>query len=144
MPIRYHLFACQEYLRTHGVPETAADLDKHELISYGDEVPSPIDTMNWILEVGRDGKPQSTPALKVNSVYAMYRAVKSGLGIAALPYYISNESPELIEVLPDLMGPTINAYFVYPEQLRSSKRVAVIRDFLLQEAEQYTCAGCAA
>lgn len=144
MPIRYHLFACPEYLRTHGVPETPADLDKHELISYGDEVPSPIDTINWILEVGRDGKSQRTPALKVNSVYAMYRAVKSGLGIAALPYYISNESPELIEVLPDLMGPIINAYFVYPEQLRSSKRVAVIRDFLLQEAEQFTCAGCAA
>lgn len=144
MTIRYHLFASREYLRSHGTPETAADLDKHELISYGDEVPTPVDTMNWILEVGRGDKSKRTPALRVNSVYAMYRAVKSGLGIAALPYYISNESPELVELLPTLLGPTIDAYFVYPEQLRWSKRVSVIRDFLLQQAEEFTCAGCTA
>jgi DNA-binding transcriptional LysR family regulator len=144
MKIRYHLFASPEYLRSHGKPETAVDLDKHELISYGDDVPQPVDTMNWILEVGRDGKSSRSPALRVNSVYAMYRAVKSGLGIAALPYYISNESPELVELLKDLLGPTIDAYFVYPEQLRWSKRVAIIRDFLLQQAEEFTCAGCTA
>jgi DNA-binding transcriptional LysR family regulator len=92
--------------------------------------------MNWILEVGRgDAKPRN-PALRVNSVYAMYRAVKSGLGIAALPYYIADESPELAEVLPELQGPTMDAYFVYPEELRWSKRVAVIREFLLQQAEE--------
>jgi DNA-binding transcriptional LysR family regulator len=92
--------------------------------------------MNWILEVGREtGKPRN-PALRVNSVYAMYRAAKSGLGIAALPFYIAEESPELAEVLPELQGPTIEAYFVYPEELRWSKRVAVIRDFLLEQAEQ--------
>jgi DNA-binding transcriptional LysR family regulator len=75
-------------------------------------------------------------ALRVNSVYAMYRAVKSGLGIAALPYYITDESPELEEVLPGLLGPTMEAYFVYPEELRWSKRVAVIRDFLVQQVEE--------
>jgi len=136
MTIRYHLFASQEYLRTHGTPRGAADLDKHELIVYGDEVPTPVERMNWILEVGREGASPRKPALRVNSVYAMYRAVKSGLGIAALPYYISDESPELVEVLPDLEGPTMDAYFVYPEELRWSKRVSVIRDFLLQQVEE--------
>ena len=136
MTIRYHLFASQDYLRTHGTPRGAADLDSHELIVYGDEVPTPVERMNWILEVGRDGRSPRKPALRVNSVYAMYRAVKSGLGIAALPYYISDESPELVEVLPDLEGPTMDAYFVYPEELRWSKRISVIRDFLLQQVEE--------
>jgi DNA-binding transcriptional LysR family regulator len=136
MTIRYHLFASQDYLRTHGIPREAADLDHHELIVYGDEVPTPVERMNWILGVGREGGSQRKPALRVNSVYAMYRAVKSGLGIAALPYYISDESPELVEVLPELAGPTMDAYFVYPEELRWSKRVSVIRDFLLQQVEE--------
>jgi DNA-binding transcriptional LysR family regulator len=136
MTIRYHLFASREYLRVHGTPKSVKDLDDHELIVYGDEVPAPVEKMDWVLEVGRDsGKPRN-PALRVNSVYAMYRAVKSGLGIAALPYYISDESPELVEVLPELPGPTMDAYFVYPEELRWSKRVAVIGDFLLQQAEE--------
>jgi DNA-binding transcriptional LysR family regulator len=136
MTIRYHLFANREYLRAQGTPKDANDLDAHALIVYGDEIPHSVPGMNWILEVGRgDEKPRS-PALRVNSVYAMYRAVKSGLGIAALPYYIADESPELAEVLPELQGPTMDAYFVYPEELRWSKRVAVIREFLLQQAEE--------
>ncbi|MEP6657028.1 MAG: LysR family transcriptional regulator [Betaproteobacteria bacterium] len=134
MTIRYHLFATREYLRLHGTPKDASDLDGHALIVYGDDVPTPVPRMNWILEVGRGPEKPRAPALRVNSVYAMYRAVKSGLGIAALPYYIADESPELAEVLPELEGPTIDAYFVYPDELRWSKRVTVIREFLLQQA----------
>jgi DNA-binding transcriptional LysR family regulator len=136
MSIRYHLFATREYLRTRGTPRSAADLDRHELIVYNDELPTPVAHMNWILEVGRQPGSLRVPTLRVNSVYAMYRAVKSGLGIAALPHYITEESPELVEVLPELEGPTMDAYFVYPEQLRHSKRVTVIRDFLLQQAQE--------
>jgi len=136
MTIRYHLFASKEYLRTHGTPKSTKDLDTHELIVYGEEARAPVETMDWLLEVGRDqGKPRRA-ALRVNSVYGMYRAVKSGLGIAALPYYISDEAPELVEVLPELVGPTMEAYFVYPEELRWSKRVAVLRDFLQQQVEE--------
>ena len=43
------------------------------------------------------------------------------------------EDVNLVRVLPDLVGPTIQAYFVYPEELRHSKRIAVFRDFLLQK-----------
>ena len=136
MSIRYHLFANREYLRVQGTPKSAKDLDDHALIVYGDELPHSVPGMNWVLEVGRGDDKLRSPALRVNSVYAMYRAVKSGLGIAALPYYIAEESPELTQVLPELQGPTIEAYFVYPEELRWSKRVAVIRDFLLQQAEE--------
>lgn len=136
MTIQYRLFASTEYLRIHGTPRNEKDLDGHQLIVYGDDVPTPVEKMNWILEVGCEPNHPRAPALRVNSVYAMYRAVKSGLGIAALPYYISDESPELTEVLPELRGPTMDAYFVYPEELRWSKRVAVIRDFLVQQVEE--------
>jgi DNA-binding transcriptional LysR family regulator len=40
-------------------------------------------------------------------------------------------------VLPELEGPSFDAYFVYPEEMRASKRVSVFRDFLLRKlAEQ--------
>jgi DNA-binding transcriptional LysR family regulator len=39
----------------------------------------------------------------------------------------------LLTVLPELKAPRINAYFVYPEEMRSSKRVSVFRDFLVTE-----------
>ena len=136
MTIRYHLFASREYLRTRGTPLTAQDLDQHELIVYGNDLEAPLKNLDWVLELGCEPGKVRHPALRVNSVYGIYRAVKSGLGIAALPYYISDEDPELAEVLPNLQGPTIDAYFVYPEELRWSKRVSVIRDFLLQQAAE--------
>ncbi|MEW5707402.1 MAG: LysR family transcriptional regulator [Pseudomonadota bacterium] len=134
MKIRYHLFASKDYLKRHGVPLQPEDLDRHELIVYGEDVPQPMKNMNWILDLGARHKRK--PALRVNSVYGIYRAVRSGLGIAALPYYLSDESPELVEVLPEVEGPTSEAYIVYPEELRHSKRIAVLRDFLIQQAEE--------
>jgi hypothetical protein len=35
-------------------------------------------------------------------------------------------------VLPSLEGPGVDAYFVYPEVLRHSKRIAVFREFLIK------------
>lgn len=136
MTIRYHLFASREYVRRRGTPQGVKDLDAHELIVYGDEIEAPLKNLDWILEVGTEEGKRRRPALRVNSIYGIYRAVKSGLGIAALPYYISDESPDLVEVLPGVVGPSIDAYFVYPEELRWSKRVAVIRDFLLQQVAE--------
>lgn len=135
MAVRYHVFASQDYLQAHGVPMTAEDLDRHRLIVFGEDSQAPVENMNWLLTVGAEqGKPRK-PALRVNSVYGIYRAVRSGLGIGALPYYLSEESPNLLEILPDLEGPRIDAFFVYPEELRNSKRIAVVRDFLLQQID---------
>ena len=41
-----------------------------------------------------------------------------------------------MRLLPDLEGPSAPAYFVYPEELRQSKRIAVLRDFLISEVSK--------
>jgi len=136
MSIRYRFFASRDYLQRRGVPHAVEELDRHDLIVFGNDMPTPFETINWILEVGRRSESRRQPALCINSVYGMYRGVKSGLGIAALPHYISDESPDLVEILPQVEHPSIDAYFVYPEELRGSKRVAVIRDFLLEQVNE--------
>ena len=42
----------------------------------------------------------------------------------------------LTHVLGDVARPKVDCYFVYPEELRHSKRVAVFRDFLLARLQQ--------
>jgi DNA-binding transcriptional LysR family regulator len=74
--------------------------------------------------------------LKVNSVYAIRRAVQSGMGLASLPEFMATDSQNLVRVLPELQGPRIDAYFVYPEELRNSKRIQVFRDFLLRKVAE--------
>jgi DNA-binding transcriptional LysR family regulator len=50
--------------------------------------------------------------------------------------FIATEQTELVRVLPELTGPPVEAYFVYPEELRASKRISVFRDFLLRKVAE--------
>ena len=133
LSVHVHVFAGQDYLKKFGTPKTAADLDSHRIIVYGDDPNPPFPNVNWLLEVGTTGGRRRTPALMVNNVSAILRAVENGIGIAAFPDYIAQQSTKIVQILPELEGPTYEAYFVYPEELRSSKRIAVFRDYLVQK-----------
>jgi DNA-binding transcriptional LysR family regulator len=130
MAIHWQVVASRAYLDKHGTPATAEALDDHRLVLFGDYHP-PVADMNWLAESGRKVGSPRRPLLEVNSLSAMVAAVQSGVGIGAVPDYMVRESTGLVRILNDIKAPKIDVYFVYPEELRNSKRVAVFRDFLL-------------
>ncbi len=133
LTVHMHVYASPTYIKRHGMPKSAEDLEGHKIIVYGDDPRPPVPGINWLLGVGaKKGQPRRA-ALAVNNVYAILRAAQSGLGLAGLPEFMVQEASNLVQVLPDLEGPRIDAYFVYPEELRSSKRIQVFRDFLLRK-----------
>lgn len=139
MTAHTHIYGSRTYVEQNGTPETTADLDKHRLVAYPYESQSSVHPLNWILHAGLDDTEGHKPreaALQVNNVYGMLRAVESGVGLASLPDYLASASTHLVRLLPELEGPGFTAYFVYPEELRSSRRVAVFRDFLLEKVAQ--------
>ena len=130
----YKIFSSRTYLAKRGTPKDLSELAKHDLIVYGDEVGGPpVERINWLLTEGMPEGEKREPALRVNSIYGIYRAVESGMGIAALPFYMSERSEEMVELFPEIEGPSIPVYFVYPEELRRSRRIDAIRDFLVEE-----------
>jgi DNA-binding transcriptional LysR family regulator len=137
MTVHTHLYASAEYLQSVPQIRTADDLDRCRLIAYGVEgTPPPVPSLNWVLVAGRDENDSRSPrraALTINNVFGMLRAAERGLGVASLPDYLGAGSPRLVRLLPELEGPFFDAYFVYPEELRASKRVGVFRDFLLRK-----------
>lgn len=138
LSMRFNVYAAPEYIKRRGMPRTVEDLDDHNIIVYGDDprITPPITDVNWLLEVGASPSKPRRPILRVNNIYGIYRAVRSGLGIAALPEYMSSETDSLVRILPELTGPKLDAYFVYPEELRHSKRITVFRDFLLHKIQE--------
>jgi DNA-binding transcriptional LysR family regulator len=132
MTMSWNLMASPDYLKRMGVPERAEDLDQHRLLVFGD-YRAPVPDINWVLDAGKRQGITRRPVLEVNSIYGLLLAVKSGLGIAAIPDYMVEETRELVRVLPEIKAPKVEAYFVYPEELRNSKRVSVFRDFLLAQ-----------
>jgi DNA-binding transcriptional LysR family regulator len=135
--IQRHLFAIEwlvcaspDYLAKYGTPKTLADLDDHRLVLFGD-YHSPVPDINWLASAGRpEGNPRK-PTLELNNLTAMGQAIRTGAGIGALPDWMSPETEGLVRLLIDVERPKVDCYFVYPEELRHSKRVAVFRDFLL-------------
>lgn len=130
----FHLpiFAAPLYIEKHGAPKSLDDISAHQLVLFGEHHP-PVGHINWLAEHARHGSARQNARLEVNSMAAMAAAIAAGLGIGSIPTYAAAQFPDLVQILPDVTTPTVDAYFVYPEELRSSKRVAVFRDFLMSE-----------
>ncbi len=135
MTVHFHLYAAKSYIEKNGAPASEEALDNHALIAYADGSRPPIADVNWLLDIGGSPDRARLPVFTVNNVYGIFRATMSGLGIASLPDYMVESAPELDRVLPHVEGPSIEAFLVYPEALRQSKRVAVFRDFLLSKIQ---------
>lgn len=132
MTVRTSLYASRDYIAKHGAPERAEDLDRHRIISYGQEEEH-MKAVNWAQRVGRDDRPERDPALQINNVNGMMRAVRAGFGIADLPDYMVLRESGLVKVLPDVEGPTFDLFFIYPSDLKRSRRIAAFRDFITSE-----------
>lgn len=134
LTLSYHVYAAPEYLQEYGLPKSPKDLDKHRIVVYGDDARPPAENLNWLLKAGRKEEAGARdPILRLNSIYGILRAVQSGLGIGALPEYIGRELGNLVEILPELKSPALEMFFVYPEELRQSARIAAFRDFILEK-----------
>jgi DNA-binding transcriptional LysR family regulator len=136
MSIRYNVYASAEYLKERGMPQTVDDLDRHKIVTFGEEVGAQVELvprLNYLMFAGRDQSNPRKPVLKVNNIYGIYRAVLAGVGIGALPDYMMVASNALVRVLPELQGPTTEVFFVYPEEMRHSARIEVFRDFLVRK-----------
>ncbi len=134
MSIKMRCFASPEYLKEFGMPQSMEDLDNHRIIAFGDSATPPFPNVDWLLSAGTD-TPRK-PWLCVNNTYAILRTIEHGIGIGSLPDFISKEATNLIQILQDAEAPTIEVYFVYPEELRNSPRVSVFRNFLLKSVKQ--------
>lgn len=130
--IHFHLCASKDYLKAKGTPKTVADLKKHTLIGYPENVPAPFADPNWLFRLAEIEGESGDSTIMMNSIYGIYETVKAGAGIAALPDYLVEKDKDIVRVLPETTRPPVDVYFVYPEERRHSKRIGIFKDFLLK------------
>ena len=135
--INYHIYGSTKYLEQYGHPKTLQELNKHKFISYGRGAPSPVFNPDWALKLGLKDNKKRKPVMKVNSIYGLLLAVQSGVGLAALPDYITKSVPNIVKVLPQNEGPKTEAYFVYPQSLKNMARVIAFRNFLYSKISKW-------
>lgn len=136
--VHFHIYASKEYVAKHGQPNEVEDLDQHSIVTFGEPVPSYLGDVNYLERLGRPDNSPRQSALKVNAIYGMKQAARAGVGIVMLPDYSAEEEPDLVRVLSQVQTPEFETYFVYPPALKSSKRVGVFRDFLVEKAREWS------
>lgn len=124
MSFNLKLYASKNYLEKHGIPNTVQDLAQHRLIASSTRSDF-LQDINWHLRLCEGHRPY----LVVDNLFS---AVSEGLGISTLAAENVHlrESDNLQEVLPEVRGPSVNAYLIYPEFLKDSPRVQLFKKFL--------------
>ena len=135
--INYHIYGSPKYLEKYGYPKTLNDLNKHKFISFGKGAPSPVFNPDWALKLGMKENKKRKTCMRVNSVYGLLLAVQTGVGLAALPDYITVKQPNIVKVLPNIEGPITEAHFVYPASLKNVARVTSFRNFLYSKIQEW-------
>lgn len=128
MQFHLKLFASLDYLNNYGTPKTIEDLDCHRMITHGVDGHT-LSDLKWHLSLGTKNDKSRDPYLIACSPY---HAAEQGLGIVTLAQEnLLLRSGKLVQILPDVKGPTIDAYYVYPEHLKDSKKVRLLGDYIV-------------
>ena len=130
MNVNMRLYASDSYFKKRDMPKDFEDLRNHRIISQSLTSQQVSASLNWMRPL-LSGEHSSH--LTVNNYFGVLQAVLFGVGIGVLPSYVTADFPHLIRILPEEESSQVPVYLAYPEELRHSKRVAVFRDFVLQE-----------
>jgi DNA-binding transcriptional LysR family regulator len=135
--VHFHAYASPDYLKRFGTPRTHEDLDNHRVLVLGGNIPTYLQRSLYLTEVARNGKGPRTPHLVINNILGILRACQRGIGIAMLPDYLVEEDGGLVQLLSEGDPIALDAYFVYPEELKTVARVQAFRDFLVANAQRW-------
>ncbi len=130
--VRIGFYAHRSYLQKHGAPQSMADLADHAMIGY-DRVPPPRSALEQIdVEVTRE-----LFDLRTDSDLAQLAAMRAGFGICGCQHVIAARDPNLTPVLKDQFGFELEAWVVMHEDLKSSRRMRLMFDHLVEGMKAY-------
>ena len=136
--VHFHAYASAEYVKRRGAPKGPEDLDAHRIVAFGGVGPPYLLETSVLPSLGRDARNPRQPALTVSNVSSVKRAIESGFGVGILPDYLVGQTSNLVRVLTESEMPSLDTYFVYPEELRNVARIQVFRDFMIQKALRWS------
>lgn len=120
-----HLYATADYLRAAAPILTTEHLRQHPIIGYIEEM---------IFAPGLDYLGEVHPALratvKSSSIFNQLAAVRHGLGVGVLPYYIAAKYPELRLVLPHEVRLTRTYWLTCHRDVRMMRWTGAVIEFL--------------
>ncbi|WP_205481595.1 LysR substrate-binding domain-containing protein [Sphingomonas arenae] len=125
-PDDWTLYCSREYAERHGVPKSREALKRHAIIAGGGGNLARVYSQ-WLHELGLEQQ----IAMEHGSSGGLLTAVRSGIGIAALPCIVADGDPDLIRCVPPAdHGRTM--WLLTHERVRRSPTVRAVIDYLYE------------
>ena len=121
-------YAHRDYLRRQGAPREPADLLRHELIGNDRN----DDVLRGFAALGQPAE-RGHFALRTDDLLAHWQAVRAGLGIGFMAGYLARTDPDVVAVLPQLQLPQLPVWLTVHREIRTSRRIRAVYDFLARE-----------
>jgi DNA-binding transcriptional LysR family regulator len=131
---QFKIYSSPEYIEKFGIPKDVSELPNHKIVAFGDSVEPSIPDVNCILDLLPKNK--KVKKLFISNMYGVMRAIGGGAGIGALPEYMRISNNNLVPILPNADTPKTIIYFTYPPELKGSKKIEALRDFLVREVNK--------
>ncbi len=131
---QFKIYSSPEYIEKFGIPKDVSELPNHKIVAFGDSVEPSIPDVNCILDL--IPKNIKVKTLFISNMYGVMRAIGGGAGIGALPEYMRISNNNLVPILPTAETPKTIIYFTYPPELKGSKKIEALRDFLVREVNK--------
>ena len=129
--IHFCLCATPKYADRHGVPKQVQDRAHHKIAHWyvpGGQAPWQFETVDGLTEIA------VTDPLATNSLHGQFKAVRSGLAMAALPASLVQEgidTGEFIGILADAKIIPVPLWILWPERAFEAPKLRRYIDYLV-------------
>lgn len=124
------LYASPAYLAGHAPIRERADLARHPLIGYVDDL-----IFSHKLRYEENVAPDAFRCLRSTSVIAQYTAARTGQALAILPCFLAQQSDDLVPVLEDEVEIRRSFWLVAAAEHRHVARVSALWSYLREAIE---------
>lgn len=120
------LYAAPTYLARRGTPKTVEELEGHDFVTFrtlASSVPAKVKMK-----------------VQTDDVFFCSQAVRAGLGIGAMPSFLTRsdvESGAVVPVIPKWSREAGSLFFVHPRGQHVPSKVTAFRDFLLEHLRHH-------
>lgn len=116
--IRWRFYASRDYLASNKSPRSLRDLEKHQLIGWG-EATQPTKAAAWLA----DHAALSSIGYRSGSLVNQFMAAKAGMGLVLLPCYLGDGEDALVRVLAPLSDLRTELWLVTHRSLKDTARI---------------------
>jgi DNA-binding transcriptional LysR family regulator len=126
------LCAARSYLLRRGRPHRIEDLQGHDLIGFDRET----EIIDGFRSVGME-LDRHAFCLRTDHQIAYWEAVRAGNGLGFAQKFLVERDPELEIVMPELDLPHLPMWLAMHGDVRTSRRIRRVADFLHGELKRY-------